>query len=301
MTSPESLLRADKMTDGQLKTAVALFIFNRPEMTIRVFETIRQVRPLKLLVVADGPRADRPGEAEKCMAARGVIERVDWDCEVLKNYTELNLGCRKRVSSGLHWVFETVDAAVILEDDCVPHPTFFRFCSELLAKYRDDERIMAISGNNFQFGRRRNQDSYYFSRYSHIWGWATWRRAWQHYSVDMKLWTEIRDASWLQDLLLEPHAVKYWTEIFQATYEGRIDTWDYQWLFTCWIQSGLIILPNVNLVSNIGFDAVATHTTASSPLGNMPVAAMSFPLRHPSFVIRDTQADSFTQDNVFQL
>lgn len=304
LNPPTSGKQGDMVTrlpkaDWQLKTPVALFIFNRPDMTARVFESIRQAKPSKLMVVADGPRADCPGEAEKCAAARAVIERLDWECELLKNYADLNLGCKRRMSSGLDWVFRTVDAAIILEDDCIPHPTFFRFCSELLAKYQDDERIMAISGDNFQFGQRRTEDSYYFSRYSHSWGWASWRRAWQHYDVEMKLWPKIRDGDWLKDLLLDPHVVKYWTEIFQVTYEGHINTWDYQWLFACWMQSGLAILPNVNLVSNIGFGAEATHTTSDSPLADMPMAAMRFPLQHPSFVLRDTQADDFTQNVIY--
>jgi hypothetical protein len=155
--------------DFQLKTPVAFLVFNRPESTIKVFEEIRRARPPRLLVAADGTRADRPGEAEKCAAVRAIIDTVDWPCEVLKNYSDVNLGCKVRVSSGLDWVFEQVEEAIILEDDCLPHPTFFRFCEELLERYRYDERVGIISGDNFLFGVRRTQDSYYFSRYAHIW------------------------------------------------------------------------------------------------------------------------------------
>ncbi|MFM7711944.1 MAG: glycosyltransferase family 2 protein, partial [Microcystis sp.] len=142
-----------------------------PDTTARVFEAIRQAKPPKLLVVADGPRADRADDIEKCKAARAIIEGVDWDCEVLTNYSDVNLGCKNRVSSGLNWVFDTVEEAIILEDDCVPDPTFFRFCEELLEYYRHDQRIMVISGNNFQFGKKRTGYSYYFSVYTHCWGW----------------------------------------------------------------------------------------------------------------------------------
>lgn len=283
------------MTDWQLKTPVAFLIFNRRDTTAKVFESIQQAKPPMLLVVADGPRPDRPGEAEKCAAARAIVEQVDWPCQVLTNYSEVNLGCKQRVSSGLDWVFETVEEAIILEDDCLPHPTFFRFCEELLEKYRDDERIMAICGTNLQFGQRRTEDSYYFSRYFHCWGWASWRRAWPYYDVDMKLWPQVREAGWLKDLLSESSAVKYWTGIFQAVYEGRINTWDYQRVFSHWTQSGLTVLPNVNMVSNIGFKTEATHTTENGPFGNIPVETMRFPLQHPPFVIRDAQADEFTQ------
>lgn len=282
------------MPERDLKIPVAFFIFNRPHTTEKVFAEIARASPPKLLIVADGPRPDRPGEGDKVAATRAIVERVDWPCEVLINYSEVNLGCKRRVSSGLDWVFETVEEAIILEDDCVPHLTFFRFCDELLERYRDDERVMVISGDNFQFGRRRTEDSYYFSRHNHCWGWATWKRAWQHYDVHMKLWPKIRDGGWLKDLLSDRASVKYWTRIFRSVHEERIDTWDYQWAFAWWAQSGLAILPNVNLVSNIGFRTDATHTTGSSPLANMPVQAMDFPLRHPSFVIRDVQADDFT-------
>ena len=152
------------MADWQLNTPVVLIIFNRPDTTAKVFEAIRQAKPSQLLVIADGPRPEKPGEAEKCAATRAIIDRIDWDCEVLKNYSEINLGCQQRVSSGLDWVFQTVETAIILEDDCLPHPTFFRFCAELLAKYRDEPRVMAISGDNFQCGQNSETDkSYYFS------------------------------------------------------------------------------------------------------------------------------------------
>lgn len=288
-----------KMSEFQLTTPVAFFIFKRPDTTRRVFEVIRQVKPNKLLVVADGPRPDYPEEAEKCAAARAIIESVDWDCEVLKNYSDVNLGCKCRVSSGLDWVFENVEEAVILEDDCLPHPTFFRFCEKLLNRYRDDERIMVISGDNFQFGRKRTDYSYYFSRYYHCWGWATWRRAWLHYDVDMKLWPEIRNGGWLKDIFGRSALVKYRSDILQRVYEGKIDTWDYQWAFSCWIQNGLGIIPNVNLVSNIGFGSEATHSPNISRVANMDVEAMDFPLKHPPFVIRDAKSDDFVERNIF--
>lgn len=287
------------MVNLHLNTPVVLIIFNRPDTTQRVFAAIRQAKPSKLLVIADGSRKNKFGEVEKCAAARKVIEQVDWDCKVIMNYADINMGCKQRVSSGLDWVFNIVEEAIILEDDCLPHPTFFRFCEELLNYYRNDERIMAISGNNFQFGRKRTEDSYYFSRYNHCWGWATWRRAWQYYDIEMKLWSVICEGGWLKDILEDSRAVKYWTKIFQSTYDERIDTWDYQWTFACWVQSSLSILPNVNLVSNIGFNPEATHTVERSCFADMAVEAMKFPLQHPLFLIRDAKADAFTQENIF--
>ncbi len=283
-----------------MKTPVAFLIFNRPDTTEKVFEAIRQAKPPKLLVVADGARSDRPNELKKCETTRAIIERVDWDCEVLTNYSEINLGCKRRVSSGLDWVFDNVEEAIVLEDDCLPHPSFFPFCEELLDYYRSDRRIMAISGDNFQFGRQRTPYSYYFSRYNHCWGWATWKRAWHYYDIEMKLWPQIRDGNWLKFILAEPNAIQYWQKIFQATYDEKINSWAFRWTFACWLQSGLTVLPEINLVSNIGFDQEGTHTrNAKNILANLPVEAMGFPLQHPPFIIRHTQADRFTQNSHF--
>jgi hypothetical protein len=283
------------MSDFQLKTPVVFVIFNRPETTKRVFAEIAKAKPPKLLVIADGPRADRPGEKEKCTATRAIIDSVDWDCEVLTNYSYVNMGCKHRISSGLDWVFDTVDEAIILEDDCLPHPTFFRFCEEMLEKYRYDERISMISGDNFQFGRKRTEYSYYFSRYPHIWGWASWRRAWINYDVDMKLWPEIRDGGWLKDLLGYKKSVWYWKYIFENAYKGTIDTWDYQWVFACWTQSLMTIMPNVNLISNIGFGRDAAHTTEKNKFSDMNSKSMIFPISHPPYILRDSVADSITE------
>lgn len=286
----------------QLKTPVIFLTFNRPDTTKRVFEVIRQVKPPILLVVADGARENKPGEAEQCTAVRKIIDTVDWNCEVLTNYSDINLGCNKRVSSGLDWAFSLVERAIILEDDCLPNLSFFQFCEELLEKYQDDQRIMTISGDNFQFGKKRTDDSYYFSIYNHCWGWATWRRAWQHYDIEMKLWSEIREGNWLQNILFNPNIVKYWRNKFQATYENKIDSWAFRWTFACWLQSGLSILPNVNLVSNIGFSSAGTHLNNSQSIfANMQTQEMEFPLQHPSFVIRNKEADDFTYKTMFSL
>jgi hypothetical protein len=283
-----------------MKTPVALIIFNRPDTTVKVFEAIRQARPPKLLVISDGPRPDRIGEAEKCAQSRAIIDRVDWDCEVMTNYSDINLGCKVRVATGIDWVFDRVEEAIILEDDCLPDSSFFTFCEELLDKYKDDERVMSICGTNYQFGRKRTEDSYYFSKYAHIWGWATWRRAWQLYDVDIKIWDIVKEGNWLKDILDRDAEVKIWQDSFQKIRDGKIDTWDYQWTLACWIHSGFTILPNVNLISNIGFGAGATHTTSSySKFANMPTRSITFPIQHPQFCVRDTLADIYTHQHLF--
>jgi hypothetical protein len=266
------------MNRFSLKTSVCFIIFNRPDTTQKVFNVIREAKPPKLLVIADGARLDKEGESELCQQTRAIINQVDWDCEVLTNYSDVNLGCRQRISSSLNWVFEQVEEAIILEDDCLPHPTFFRFCQELLGKYRNEPKIMTVSGQNLQLGQKRRNYSYYFSRYNHCWGWATWRRAWQLNDNEMKLWPKFKDENWLYDVLQDEHVTRHWTSVFQSMYDGY-DTWDYPWLFNCLIHQGLTILPNINLVSNIGFGESATRTKNSgSILANMPVEEMEFPL-----------------------
>jgi hypothetical protein len=283
------------MADFQLTTPVAFLIFNRPDTTARVFEAIRQAKPPKLLVVADGPRPDRPDDIEKCKATRAIIDGVDWDCEVLTDYSDVNLGCKNRVSSGLDWVFDTFEKAIILEDDCLPEPSFFRFCQELLEHYQNDERITSIVGCNFQFGRRRTKYSYYFSQINLIWGWATWRRAWHYYDSDISLWREVKQDNLLKYILRDPQEVKYWTKIFQRTYDEDINSWGYRWILSCFLQHGLAVTPNRNLVSNVGFGVNATHTTNDiSPINSVNVEAMEFPLCHTPYMIPHIDADKFT-------
>ena len=286
----------------KLEAPVAFIIFNRPDTTERVFAEIAKAKPTKLLVVADGARTDKAGEAEKVAATRAIIDLVDWDCEVLTNYSDINMGCKRRVSSGIDWVFEQVEEAIILEDDCLPDPTFFRFCQEMLEHYRNDQRIGMISGDNFQFGSRRNDDSYYFSKYVHIWGWATWRDRWQNsYDVELKKWPAIRDGGWLEDILGNKKEAASWTGVFEDTYKDEIDTWDFQWVFANWVEGRINVMPNVNLISNIGFGADATHTVGDSNVANLPVDKVLFPIGHPVGVFRNLQADLFTFQQSFNM
>jgi len=285
------------MTEFQLNTPVALIIFNRPDTTARVFKEIAKARPPKLLIVADGPRSTKSGEAERCQQARAIVEKVDWKCEVLTNYAETNLGCKVRVATGIDWIFEQVEEAIILEDDCLPDPSFFRFCEEMLVRYRHNERVGMISGGNLQFGHQRGTASYYFSRYTHIWGWATWRRAWQHYDREITQWPAFRDEGWLDMMFRTQGERDYWLHSFDAVHNGSLDTWDCSWTFTSLIKGMLQVVPNVNLISNIGFGPDATHTHVVGIHAEMPTQAMRFPLKHPNFVLADVAADQYIADN----
>lgn len=273
---------------------IVFIVFNRPDVTARVFDEIRRIKPVKLLVVADGPRVDHQEEAEKCAIVRSIVESVDWPCEVLRNYSDFNMGCRKRVSSGLGWAFDQVEEAIILEDDCLPDKSFFHFCEQLLTYYRNDERMMHIGGANFQFGTIRGDGSYYFSHLNHVWGWATWKRAWKFYDVAMTSYPHFSEHHNLNHVLPDKEMQRAWLKSFKQVYDNQLDTWDYQWTYAIWQQNGLSITPNANLVSNIGFGCAATHTIDSdNPFAGVSLESI-VDLVHPLFVVPNIDADKFS-------
>jgi len=280
---------------------LAMLVFNRPEHTARVFAAVRQARPERLFVVADGPRRDRPGEETICRQTRAIFDAVDWPCEVVRIFSEANLGCRARISSGISEVFTHVDRCIFLEDDCLPDPTFFPFCTELLDRYADDDRVMAISGDGFTsaLGHMRFPHSYYFTRYFHVWGWATWRRAWKHYEAAASKWPEVRDTDFLRRTLGSREAALYWKLWLEQCHDGRLNTWDIPWVFSCWMAGGLAICPDRNLVTNIGFDGTGTHTGGSSPMAGLATTPMEFPLQHPPTIAANDAADRWTQRHLF--
>lgn len=272
------------MTKKQLhimKTPVAFFVFNRPDTTRLVFEQIKLARPPVLFIIADGPRQEFPDDQARCMAVRACVAYVDWPCEVYREYADDNLGCRVRVSTGLDWVFAKVPEAIILEDDCLPHPTFFRYCEEMLEWYRNDERVMMVSGFNPQAAHVGEQFSYFFSRYPHIWGWASWRRAWKHYDVNMNMWPASRDTASFYYFVGSANEAKFWKKYFDLVYQGMVDTWDAQVSFMFFCKNGLAVFPNINLVSNIGFGADATHTKVDNGVADIESQEFKFPIEHP--------------------
>ena len=281
-----------------VKSPVAYIIFNRPRHTRETFEVIRSQRPARLFIIADGPRSAHPDDVVRCREVRKIVEKIDWPCEVYRNYADKNLGLKLRVSSGLNWVFEQVERAIVLEDDCLPHPDFFLFCDELLDFYAGDERVWVITGNNFQNGRKRGGESYYFSKYNHCWGWATWRRAWNHYSGDLPFWEEWKYSSnWRRKTSYRLDR-KYWTNIFDKMSRGEINTWDYPWTASVWYHGGLTATPNVNLVTNIGFGPEATHTRKHEDQDGLPRYPLGV-VTHPKDVTQNRQADRYAFDHHF--
>jgi hypothetical protein len=271
-----------------LDTPIGLLIFNRPDFTELVFRAIRQARPKRLFVFADGPRTAE--EATLCAQTRTVIE-VDWPCDFTMETSEVNLGCRERSASGFDRIFAECETAILLDDDCVPDPTFFRFCEEMLDRYRSDERIMSVTGANYLGRWRRGwrSPSYHFSHFGSPWGWATWRRAWEHYDVSMQAWKHPTAKPWLQNVLRNDEIYRFQAMRFDIVY-GNTHSWDVAWLFTKLLEAGLTIVPSVNLIRNVGClggnSLPPTHAVA-----NMPTAPMTFPLRHPKRVEVDREHD----------
>jgi hypothetical protein len=286
------------METGSLATPVLLVIFNRPSTTRRVFEAIRAAKPSKLYIAADGPREGKPGEAEKCEACRQVVQRIDWDCQVNTLFRDKNLGCGEGPSQAITWFFSHEEEGIILEDDCLPSASFFTFCAQMLARYRNDTRIVEIAGNNLQKPHRRDREySYGFSNLVYSWGWATWRRAWALHDFRMRHFTEISAKGYLDALYGNIYERQFYAYIFYRMYEGdhitnRKNIWDYQWQFACKIHSSLVIVPNRNLVRNLGHGEDATNTTDPKGFGHdLKLEEMEFPLKHPEFVMVNTQRD----------
>jgi hypothetical protein len=277
------------MRNFYINAPIVFFIFKRPEQTFQVFQAIREAKPTKLYVIADGSNNHK--DAQKCYETRKIMDSIDWECTVMKNFSETNLGLRKRIVSGLDWVFAQEEIAIILEDDCLPDLSFFYYCQELLEKYKDDQRIGIISGDLFLKGLD-NENSYYFSNFPHIWGWATWKRTWENYDSSIKDWPQFRNPDWLTEKTGSEYYARIWLNIFDRVHQQEIDTWDYQVAFMLWIQSQLSIVPNRNLVSNIGFGAESTHTkNASDRFSSIPAEKMVFPLIHPRLICRDLEND----------
>ena len=272
-------------------TPILFIIFNRPDTTIRVFEEIRKQQPRQLFIAADGQRPNRPGEAALSEESRRIALNIDWPCEVKTLFREKNLGCGKAVSSAITWFFENVEEGIILEDDCLPHPDFFRFCIEMLECYRHDNSIMHIGGGNFQNGKNIEHSSYYFSQIAHVWGWASWRRAWKLYDfniTDFLVFCKSSRFPFSDDTFVNEKLMKIYADV----HNGKIDTWDYQWTFSIQCNKGFTIIPKGNLVSNIGFGCSATHTKDENSKNScIPITNLDFPLKHPRRIKMNKSAD----------
>jgi len=285
---------------------IAVIVFNRPRHTEQLLLELKKIRPLKLFIVADGPRPSKIMDLQLCEEVRALVDAlVDWPCELHKNFREENLGCGLSPAQGIDWVFEYVERAIILEDDCLPSKSFFEFCKYGLERYLDDDRVMMISGNNHLLGKKKIQYSYFYSINTQTHGWATWKRAWNRYDFYMKDWPKYRSLLWLWSIHKDIKYAFKWRKIFDEVYkkansEIKYDCWDFQWTYACWKNRSLNIIPQRNLVSNIGYGFDATHITPSNhPLAHLVAEDMNFPLTNPNVFSQDRDADRVLSKTVY--
>lgn len=274
-----------------LKTAVVFCVFKNLNSARQVFERIREARPPRLYIVADAARNHVAGEKENVEAVRSYIEEhIDWSCEVFKNYAEENMGCGKRISSGLNWVFEKEEQAIILEDDCVPDPTFFQYCQEMLEHYKDDDRILTICGNNPYAGCYHSQADYLFSKMPFLWGWATWKRVWRIYDFDLKSFPQNRKNPVFKQILPVKARWIYMAE-FEAMYRHEVDAWSYPLMYMGIVDNKFHIVPRESYVVNIGFHEEATHTLSMPKWMKQEAYPVRFPVNYREEMQWDEEFD----------
>lgn len=282
-----------------METSVLFILFNRPDTTAAVFDAIRKAKPKKLYIAADGPRKGNADDITSCVEVRSIVEHIDWDCQVQKRFLEENAGCRMAVSSAITWFFDCEEEGIILEDDCLPHPSFFSFCETLLAFYRDNHTIMHISGDNFQFGKKHGDADYYFSTIPCVWGWASWRRAWKKYDVSLSDFPAFLKHPKRSTFFLNKTSEYFWLNALYRVSE-KPTTWDYQWGYTILKNHGVCVVPQVNLVSNIGFGNKATHPAAKDSVGsNVPTQSLDEIKIHPSKIEIAIEADMYNMNPPF--
>jgi len=280
--------------------SVSLHVFNRPDCTRKVFEVIRLIRPKKLFITADGPRIDNKNDYIKCQESRDILDTIDWECDVYKNFHDSNQGSYKATSEGISWVFTHVDRAIILEDDCIPNHDFFLFCKELLNKFDENKEIAMISGAKVCPKEPVNKDSYIFSKYMYTWGWATWKDRWESVEFDMKNWPAERESHFLKVLFKNKSERWFWQGIFDRMFWKR-DTkhWDYLFALSSFKKSQLCIVPNKNLITNIGFGLDATHFKKKTIQQGLFAENILFPLIHPDRISIDRNSDDWAAKNIY--
>ncbi len=280
------------------KVPVLLIIYNRPQYTKKILKSINKYGPSILYIAADGwkDKEDR----YKCLSARNQTNHFKWGCPIETVFRKKNLGCGKAVSKAITWFFKNNTKGIILEDDCLPNEDFYYYCDQMLNRYEYNGKIMHISGVNYLPNKLKKRNGYYFSKMTHVWGWATWRRAWRKYDYKMTRWgTSITKNTFSNnyDVL---HERNYWSSIFDIVKKRKIDTWDYQWLYSCWVNEGLSINPGVNLVKNIGIEKDGTHTKNKINGIENKLEKFSYPLKNPSVVARDINRDRYVIENIFR-
>jgi len=280
---------------------ILVIAFNRPDHASKILEAIRVIQPSQLYLAIDGPRTGNMADETAVEKTKLVFEGIDWPCTITRLYRDKNLGCKRAVSGAITWFFEHVESGIILEDDCLPAKDFFLFCEDMLERYKDETTVMHINGVNYQMGNHRGKADYYFSKVCHVWGWASWKRAWQRYDIDLNHIDTFFDDNLYKSVINYKSAKPFWKGSFVNTRNGMVDTWDYQWVFTIWKNNGLVVAPNYNLISNIGFDALATHTKFfDKRVSARQLEAMPSKKTYMDILVPNYEADQFSFNSMFK-
>lgn len=285
-----------------MKIPVVVIIFNRPDKTKILYESLKKYKPSKLLIISDGPRSNFANEKGKVVQSRKIFEKIEWECEILFNNSETNLGCRERIISGLNWVFSKVEKAIILEDDCIPTTEFFTYMEILLDRYQDRKKISSICGTNFLSDSYEVKDSYLYSKYCNVWGWGTWKDRWFKIDSQLKGLGKIKKKKFLIKYLGSFRAYLYWHWLLDRVDRKKIDSWAYIWNFTNFIEEKISIIPSTNLLTNIGIGKDSNHTQ-SLPYkyisSQESTKKLTFPLKYPSNFLLDSEHDLKVEDTIF--
>jgi hypothetical protein len=283
---------------NQFNVPILISAFNRPDTTRKIFEIVKKIKPTKLFISIDGSRDIL--EELKVKEVKEIFNDIDWECEVKKRYHKTNQGLLKCELGAFNWFFDNIEEGIILEDDCIPNESFFKFCEEMLIRYRNDDRIMHISGSNFQRGwKRDNTSSYYASKYSHVWGFATWSKSWKKYNHEMKDYLKLKKEGFFSNLINNRADRNFVLHIMDEAYYNNNSAIDIRWMFTIMKNDGCVILPNENLVRNVGFSEFSTHTKVEDNYMSLETKELRFPLYHPFEFLTDDQIIDQVSDKRF--
>ena len=280
-------------------TPIVLICFNRPLETEKVFSKIKSIKPKKLFLIMDGPKKNCSNDAINCIQVRNIITKIAWNCKVYKNFSKKNLGLKKRIVTGLNWVFNRTNSAIILEDDCLPSNDFFNYCEKLLIYYKKNNLVKFITGNNFQKSKLNIKADYYFSKYSHIWGWATWKNTWKLYCDNNKIWDKYLDSKDFRKICPNYLERRYWKSMFNEVKNGHLKSWSIYLLFSIWRSGGLTATPNINLVKNLGFNKRGTNTKTGKIEYNKKIQNIGKDLKHPKEIFHNFSADNYVFENIY--
>tara|TARA_X000000950_G_C13859478_1_gene638087 strand:- start:491 stop:1447 length:957 start_codon:yes stop_codon:yes gene_type:complete len=283
-----------------MKTPLLILLYNRPNVTKTLFNKIKKMKPSTIYIAADGPRANDPVDSELCNRVRNIFSKINWNCKIYRKYNKKNFGCKNSITKSIDWFFKREKYGIILEDDCIPSLDFFWITGILLKKYENNNKIFCISGSNYTKNFKNDNNSYYFSKYPHCWGWATWRRAWRKNDPYIKFWPKFKNTLDWKSINNSITENRYWNKIFDRCYKGKFNSWAYPWTLSVWKNKGLTIIPKENLVKNIGYGTNSTNSFFRDIGDIYKTKKIQRTIKHPKLIRPDVKKDNFVFNNHYR-